>query len=290
MSDTLLMEILRADATDFVPRSFNRGPFDGPIKKYYKVSICTTCMNRTSDLKKTYITNIEANLRYPHVDFVLLNYNSLDDMDEWVKENLMGYIEQGVLNYYHTTEPQFYSMTHSRNIAFKLGQGDIVNNVDADHFTSAAHGHPVKYQESAVETCFAEYINVLANHQHKKAVFLKSKQKNRGRLGFYKEDFLWLGGYDEGLHGYGFDDCDLLNRSLCAGFTCMFFTGVYFSHTDDHRRHPTGNYKNKDWRYTQRLNTLISILNLKYGKFQANQEREWGKAKLLKNWTEEIEI
>ena len=290
MTDRFLMEIIREDASDFIPRTFNRGPYDGPIKKHNKVSICTTCMNRTDDLKQTYIKNIEDNIRYPHTDFVLLNYNSLDDMDVWAKKNLMKYIEQGIVNYYHTTEPQFYSMTHSRNIAFKLGQGDIVNNVDADHYTCTTYGSPVKYREPEPEICFAEYINILANHQPEKAVFLKSKQKNRGRLGFYKKDFLWLGGYDEGLHGYGHDDCDFLNRALCAGFTACFFTGKYFSHTDDHRRHPTGNYKNKDWRYTQRLNTLISLLNLKYGKLQANLDRHWGKAKLLKNWTEEIDI
>jgi hypothetical protein len=290
MTDKLLMEIIREDATDFIPRTFNRGPYDGPVDKHYRVSICTNCMNRTSDLKQTYIKNLEENMEYPHVDFVLLNYNSKDDMDEWAKKNLMKYIEKGVLNYYHTTEPQYYSMTHSRNVAFKLAQGDIVNNVDADHYTNPAHGSPIKYRGIKIDMSFAEYINVLANHQHKQAVFLKSKQKNRGRLGFYKEDFLWLGGYDEGLHGYGHDDYDLLNRALCAGFTCMFFTGDYFSHTDDHKRHPTGNYKNKDWRYTQRLNTLISLLNLKYGKFQANLDRHWGKAKLLKNWTEEIDI
>jgi len=284
------MEIIRQDASDFIPRTFNRGPYDKPIKKNYKVSICTTCMNRTDDLKQTYIKNIEENIKYPHVDFVLLNYNSKDDMDEWVKKNLMEYIEKGIVNYYHTTEPEFYSMTHSRNVVFKLGKGDIVNNVDADHYTCTTHGSPAKYRQPEPEICFAEYINILANHQPKQAVFLKSKQKNRGRLGFFKKDFLWLGGYDEGLHGYGHDDCDLLNRALCSDFTCVFFTGAYFSHTDDHSRHPTGNYKNKDWRYTQRLNTLISLLNLKYGKFQANEGRHWGKAKLLKNWTEEIEI
>jgi hypothetical protein len=283
MADRFLMEFLRDDYCDFIPRTFNRGPFDKPVKKYHKVSICTTCMNRTSDLKQTYIKNLEDNMRYPHVDFVLLNYNSeKDDMDEWAKDTLTPYIEKGILNYYHTTEPQFYSMTHSRNVAFKLGMGDIVNNVDADHFT--------QYKDEVQEMCFAEYINFLANHQKRKAVFLKSKQKNRGRLGFYKKDFLWLRGYDEQIKGYGHDDCDLLNRALCAGFTCLFFTGKYFSHTDDHKRHPTGNYENKDWRYTQRLNHLISLINLKYEKYRANKDQEWGKAKLLKNWTEEIEI
>ena len=39
MTDSLLMEIIRQDASDFIPRTFNRGPYDGPIEKYYKVSM-----------------------------------------------------------------------------------------------------------------------------------------------------------------------------------------------------------------------------------------------------------
>jgi len=240
-------------------------------------------MNRADDLKQTYLQNIEDNRRYPGVDFVLLNYNSSkDDLDEWAKENLKEHISSGLVNYYHTTEPKHYSMTHSRNVAFKLGQGHIVTNVDADHLTRLKNEYP--------ETCFAEYLNFLGNQRHKKSVFLKSKQKNRGRLGFFKKEFLWLGGYDEELEGYGHDDCDLLDRALLAGFTAFFFGGKYFSHTDDHRRHPTDNYKNKDWRYTQRKNTLISILNLKYHKIQANEGKHWGKARLVKNWEKELEV
>jgi hypothetical protein len=291
MADSLLMSILRDDWSDFIPRTFHRGPCKKPVTKQYKVSICTTCMNRTDDLKQTYIQNIEDNKHYPGIEFVLLNYNSdKDDMDKWAKKNLKGYIKKGLVNYYHTTEPKYYSMTHSRNVAFKLAEGDIVNNVDADHFTSCAHGHPIKYQESPPNMCFAEQINLLANQYHEKSIFIKSKQKNRGRLGFFKEEFLWIGGYDEDIEGYGHDDCDLLDRALLADFTIFFFGGAFFSHTEDHRRHPTCNYKNRDWRYTQRKNTLISILNLKYNKIQANEDKHWGKAKLLKNWTDVVEI
>jgi len=291
VADGLLMSILRDDWSDFIPRNFHRGPCKNPVTKNYKVSICTTCMNRTDDLKQTYLQNIEDNKNYPHLEFVLLNYNSSrDDMDEWAKANLTKHIDSGLVNYYHTTEPKYYSMTHSRNVAFKLGTGHIVVNVDADHYTSAEHGLPKKYNHDKPETCFAEHLNLLANQQHKRSVFVKSKQKNRGRLGFFRKEFLWLGGYDEGIEGYGHDDCDLLDRAMLEDFTVFFTGGKYFSHTEDHRRHPTENYKNKDWRYTQRRNTLISILNLKYGKTVANEGKHWGKAKLLKNWTEEVVI
>lgn len=276
MPDSLLAEILKDDVWDMVPRRFDRGPYDKPVKKNYAISICTTCMGRADDLKQTYFRNIDDAIGYEgKVEFVLLNYNSQDDMDDWVKAKLSGLIKEGIVNYYHTTEPKFYSMTHSRNVAFRLAQGDIVNSVDADHFTRNG---------------FVRYINMLANQRVRKPVFLKSKQKNRGRLGFWKKHFIWLGGYDEGIEGYGFDDVDLLHRALVSGFTAMFFGGQFFAHTEDHRRHPVDNYPHRDWKYQQRKNTLISLLNLKYGRVQANQDRHWGKARLIKNFKEQIEI
>ena len=290
MADSLLLSILRDDWHDFIPRTFHRGPYKKPVTKQYKISFCTNCMGRTDDLKQTYLQNIEDNKEYPNVEFVLLNYNSKDDMDKWAKKNLKDYVKAGLVNYYHTKEPKYYSMTHSRNVAFKLAQGDIVHNIDADHYTNCAHGLPLKFQNDPPDMSFAEFLNLMANQHHKRSVFLKSKQKNRGRLGFFKKEFLWLNGYNEEIEDYGHDDCDLLDRALLAGFTAFFSGGKFFSHTDDHTRHPTDNYKCKDWKYTQRKNTLISILNLKYNRIQANQDIHWGKAKLLKNWNEVVEI
>ena len=60
--------------------------------------------------------------------------------------------------------------------------------------------------------------------------------------------------------------------------------------TEDHRRHPTGNYKIKDWRYTQRRNSLISLLNLYHQRYTANENHHWGKAHLIKNFSEEIDV
>jgi hypothetical protein len=277
MPDKLFQEILRDDVWDCVPRRFNRGPYEKPVKRNYKISICTTCMGRTADLKQTFFCNVDAALGYEKskVEFVLLNYNSGDDMDDWARDRLPPLIRAGIVNYYHTTEPAHYSMTHSRNIAFKLATGDIVNSVDADHYTKQG---------------FVQYINLLANQGIDKPIFLKSKQKNRGRLGFWKKHFMWLGGYDEGIEGYGFDDVDLLHRALCSGFTCLFFGGRFFAHTDDHCRHPTENYTHTDWKYQQRKNTLISLLNLKYKRYRANKGHRWGKATLMKNFTEKVKI
>jgi len=253
--------------------------FINPIRKEYKISICTTCMGRTYDLKKTYVTNLIDNIEtYPNTEFVLLNYNSNDDMDDFVKHELSEYIKEGYLNYYKTIEPKFYSMTHSRNIAFKIASGDIVNNVDADHLTLFG---------------FSKRINEIANQfDTDKLVFIKSKQTNRGRLGFFKSRFIDdLGGYDESFgSAYGFDDEDILCRAYHLGFTITKFTGDFCQVVEHHKRHFIDNYPDKDWKYTQRRNALISLCNIACKKFKANMNQHWGKAHLIKNFEQEIDI
>lgn len=274
MRDSYLRDLLNLETYNKIYAFTYLTDFKNKVTKKFKISICTTCMDRLDDIKQTYMKNIEDNIGYGNIEFILLNYNSKDNLDYWVKSNLINFINSGLVVYYKTTEPKYYSMTHSRNIAFKLATGDIVNNVDGDHFTNKG---------------FVEHINFLANQKHKKMVFVKSRQKNRGRLGFFKKDFMWLGGYNEEINGYGFDDEDLIARAFHAGLTLVKFGGEYCSLTKDHKRHVGNNYEEKDWKYNQRKNTLISLLNLYYKRVRANQGQYWGKAKLIKNFKEEIE-
>lgn len=251
------------------------GLFTKPEVKKYKISICTTSMNRLDDIKRTLLKNIEDNSDYPYVEFVLLDYNSEDGLEDWVKSEMVEHINKGTLVYYRTEEPKFYDMSHSRNIAFKVSTGDIVNTVDADSLTNKG---------------FATYINKLANEQSEKAIFAKSRQLLRGRLGFFKKDFIeLLGGYDEDLRGYGHDDQDLLNRAWKLGFKMMRYGGAFTARVDNHVKHQDGNYK-EEWWITEGRNRFLSYSNLILGKFKANERREWGKAKLIRNFEEEIKV
>lgn len=277
LRDGVLKQIVREDTWN----QYFKIPFLIPdlninIKKYYKISICTNCMGYSKFIKEGYIKNIEDNIDYPNIEFVLLNYNSKDDLDEWTRKNLMSYIEKGIVNYYHTIEPIYYSMTHSRNVQFKLAQGEIVTNVDSDHF---------------VHKGFANRLNVLANNFPNKVIFMKSRQKNRGRLGFYKREFYELGGYDENIKDYGFDDSDILYRANALGYKAAKFTGEFFTAIGDGTRHQkVENYRNPDWKYNQRLNTLISLLNLVGKQNVANVGKSWGTGKFIKNFKEMIQI
>jgi len=256
------------------------GKFTKEVTKTHKISICTTCKDRLSDLKQTLPQNIKDNQDHQNIEFIVLDYNSKrDDVSGWIKSEMMEYIKNGKLVYYRTEEPEFFDMSHAKNVAFLIATGDIVNSVDGDNYTPP------------FETCgFAAYINKLANEQPEKAIFAKSRQLLRGRLGFYKQEFIKLGGYDESLKGYGNEDANLQNRAWEMGFKMMSFRGQFCGIILDHEKHKSGNYKEEWWR-TEGKNRLISYTNLITGNLIANEGKVWGKAKLIKNFEgEEIEV
>lgn len=253
------------------------GKFTKGVSENYKISLCTTCMDRLDDLKQTMPKNILDNINYPHVEFVLLDYNSKDGLDDWVRENLMEYIERRSLIYIRTEEPEFFDMSHSRNVAFLAASGDIVNNIDADGFCGKG---------------YAEFINKCANEIPEKAIFAKSRQLLRGRMGLYRGEFIeLLGGYSEELKAYGHDDADLLHRAWELGFIMMPFSrhGDFVGIIKQHVKHQEGNYE-KPWWVTEGENRLLSYANVICKRLKANEGRVWGKAKLVKNFGEEIEV
>jgi len=272
-------DILKQDAwsRSVTPQYWN-GKKDIPVTKNHKISICTTCMNRLDDLKITLPKNIEDNSDYPEVEFVVLDYNSSDGLADWIKSDMQSYIDKGILNFYRTEEPKTYSMAHSRNVAFKLAQGHIVNNVDADNFTNKG---------------FANYLNLLAHQVPEKAVFAKGKRMLRGRLGFYKNEFIdLLGGYSEMelLSAYGHDDHDLLHRAFGLKFQMVWWSGQYYNATPNHQKHQMDNFQNKDWKFTEKCNKLLSFFSLFYGLYKANRGGQWGKATVVRNFLETIHV
>jgi len=256
--------------------------FKYPISKNYKISFCITCMNRLDNLRKTLPVNIKDNKDYPNLEFVIIDYNSIDGLWDWMKDNMLHEIESGKVSYYRTTEPKYFNMSHSRNIAFKVATGDIVNNLDADNYTKSSN--------KEISECWALYLNRLANQQNEKVIFAKGKRKMHGRIGFYKKDFIeLLGGYDEDLLGYGHDDHDLVQRAWGLGFSMFWWGGQYIDriHTS---RNEKGSNLERGWKITEDENKKKSESNLVNGLFKANEGKHWGKANLIKNFSEEILI
>jgi hypothetical protein len=173
-----------------------------------KISICTVCMNRLHHIMQTLPANIENNNDYPEVEFVLLDYNSSDGLEEWVKNTMGQYLESGILKYYRTEEPVFFDRTHSRNLLFKLATGDIISNVDADNYTGIG---------------YAAYLNEVFSED--KDIYVVADTKKRyyflrnafGRFACQKKDYMAIGGMDETMKSYGSETIDLYERLTNLG-------------------------------------------------------------------------
>src|SRR6187402_2937648 len=169
----------------------------------YKISICTVIMNRLPHLKETLPVNIKDNINYPHIEFVVLDYNSADGLDGWVRSEMMSYIEQGVLKYYRTDEPTHWSMSHSRNMALNLASGEITCLVDADNYAGPDYAFWINsvFEQHGKEAIVTTHVDGTLPHADQ-----------GGKMAFHRDYFNVLRGFDESFYGYGMEDIDFVGR------------------------------------------------------------------------------
>ncbi len=183
------------------------------VLHYFHIAFCICCMNRTHQLEETLLQNIQDNDDYDKLEFILLDYNSTDHMEVWVKNCLSKYIDSGRLKYYKTDEPVFFNHSHAKNLVFKLSDADIVCNINCDHYTGKG---------------FANFINDAYNENPDIVITpIPADIYNKtlrtppselwGKVCVKKSDFLAVGGFDERMIKYGNDDIDFINRLAANG-------------------------------------------------------------------------
>jgi len=215
----------------------------------YDISYCIVCMNRAEHLKQTLPQNIKDNL-HCNVEFVLLDYNSADDLEMWCRSEMPEYIESGILKYFKTTDPAYFHRSHSRNMAFRLASGNIICNLDADNFLGKG---------------FTEYA--LTVFKGKEKVFIRGGGANNiatyGRILFPSAMLQELTGYDEVMDGYSAEDDDFTYRLEAAGYSPVFFRQTEFSNVLDH----SDISRMKDERYIKELYKIFLINSSFYSSF-----------------------
>jgi hypothetical protein len=137
----------------------------------------------------------------------------------------MEFIETGRLLYYKTEEPEAFHRSHSRNMAFRLAGDGIVCNVDADNFTGKDFAH---YLNTHFLRQPDSYLAVDYHAEDKK------HRDSYGRIACYKEDFLAVGGYDEQMIGYGYEDIDFCERLLKYGRDQKFISQEIYLNSIGH--------------------------------------------------------
>ena len=240
--------------------------------KPLKISFCTTCMNRTEYLKQTLPKNIEDN-NSPFVEFVVLNYSSKDDLDNWIKTT--GFVASGKVKYYKLDGKDHFHMSHAKNVAGKLGSGDIIMNLDADMYA----GKDL-------------YKQLLSVFKHENTTFACAIDYVNGKMATTKQCFLDITGYDEKMMGWGVEDFDMMQRSRFYGNRFAYNKNREFSVSiphDNETRVKNFNPKFKNMDTTQQANAYIHKYNM-VNKIIAANRGQWGKAKITKNFSQQIEI
>jgi hypothetical protein len=198
-----------------------------PPKPQKRIAFCTTCKNRTQHLRITLPRNLTDNAAYNNCVFVILDYNSQDELLDYLRTTHGDAIHSGRLVVYSYREDTPFRMAHAKNMAHRLGileGADILVNLDADNLTGSG---------------FAEFINEQFHHGRP---FLWSRmipgempRGMSGRIVVHKHSFLEVGGYDEQFHTWGPDDKDFNQRLTRLGLEALevpqrFLDGV--THND----------------------------------------------------------
>lgn len=198
-----------------------------------RIIFCTTCKGRTPHLRKTLAKNLADNASYENCAFVVLDYNSQDDLASWIREEHLPYLESGRLVFYQFPLAGAFHMAHAKNMAHRCGileGADILVNLDADGFTGPG---------------FAAYIADCFEQAGDKRVFMQAlwnrwvdrgngdewlaenpdgelgppvPKGSNGRMVVTRNAFINAGGYDEKYATWGPDDKDFNIRLRRLGY------------------------------------------------------------------------
>lgn len=191
-------------------------------------------MNRLHQLKQTLLQNIQDNEDYAELEFIVLDYNSEDGMEEWAKTSLAEYISIGRVIYYKTNDPKSWSPSHSKNLAFKLATGDIVCSIWADYYTGvgfATYVNDTYQQDDNIVLTPIDFYKTKKNYSPPGDVL--------GKVCVKKNDFLKIEGFNERMDRHGFEDYDFINRLEMIGVKRVLIENFeylrYISHNNSER-------------------------------------------------------
>jgi glycosyltransferase involved in cell wall biosynthesis len=249
------------------------------MKMKVKITFCTACMNRLYHLMVTLPRNIENN-RDCDCEFLLLDYNSSDNLEDWVKKNMLSYIDSGLLVYYKTREPNCFLHSHARNLMFRLASGDILVNVDADNICPPGFGRYILETMKEGDVFLHGSKELEVKDPHYKGAY--------GRLVVSREAFYKVRGYDESMVGWGYEDDDFYNRLKNSGLKEKSiekeFLSVIFHRDEERDKHASISISHSEY-----LNKQICTYNQRNKRIAVN-ERGFGRGTVVKNFSHTVSV
>jgi GT2 family glycosyltransferase len=206
------------------------------------------------------------------VELVLLDYNSPDGLEEWIKEDnrAIDAIHNGLLVYVKEHSATHFHCSKAKNLAHRMARGEILVNLDSDNWADA--------MDKPIRMAFAE-SNGLIFHAYNQT----SGDGTCGRVAVARKWFYRLGGYDESFQPMGYQDIDFVNRASAAGLRKVTFADG---------RNPIANSVAQKLLFTgsqlrhqamSEQNSRASIDRLNRCEWMANQSG-WGAGKISRNF------
>lgn len=231
-------------------------------------------MGRLHHLQKTLPRNLADNESTPRLEFVVLDYTSLDGLGTWIRSNFQNEIKSERLVYARLEGQTSFQIAYAKNVAHRLATGDILCNVDADNYIGPKFGEFLREK-------FSKSVNIF--------IHAPGTSGAGGRIALHAAHFHQLGGYDERFgSSWGYEDNDLLCRARGLGLRRVCIPpGSPFvkiiQHGDDERLSFVTD-KRKHW--TRRRNKLLSDESLAASQLVANRNILYGDATVYRNFTE----
>ena len=191
-------------------------------------------------MRETLPQNLNNNDDYPEAEFVLLDYNSSDGLEDWVRSELGDYLDSGRLRYCRTECSEYFRPGHSRNLSFRLAKGELITNVDTDNLMWDGFLRRLNQCASVADQglLIVPESFMLPNSNR---LLLK------GRFTLYRKDIEMLRGFDEELdEGFSYDDVNFVLRAIMARFRIVRFEDRFVrgriptSDEDRHKNMPVG--------------------------------------------------
>lgn len=229
------------------------------------ISICIPCHNRTHDLKKIMPSLIQAANASPPVEISILDYNSPDDLEdyiEWVKVTLPPqWLEMGNrLAYLKYVGRDYYHMAHARNLSVLASAGEYVVVSSTDIF----------FNEN--------YFKVVREMLAEDYVWLSHNLRFVGVFVCKREEFISAGGFDERFEFYGKEDKDIALRLERRGGKRARLPARMLSLIPTSKEEKFKNYRLKLSRgEIKRRGKSIYEENIRNKILVANEGKEWGK-------------
>jgi len=248
-----------------------------------RISFCTTCMGRLEHLKETLPQNLANTVDYPNAEFVILAYGDRKVFN-WVKANFPEEIKQERIKLAYTKQ-EYFRMSHAKNMAHRLGDGDVLVNLDADNVLEKGFA---QWLDSEFKEGSHKLVRVSSRDAFvERRIHGKEVQGIGGRLAIHKHSYEKLHGYDEKINAWGGDDIQLEARATSIGMKKVAIpTDLYgrvikhtnveryenMSHSDQEKSIKSLGSDSQKNVFLRRLNTAAILAGLKKSSYATNLE------------------